>query len=426
MFFKPGAPTLHRSAGPSLHKSTGPALHKFAGPVPYKSAGQDGPNPPNGDVADAAISPLRSLRFAAGATLAVAALGVFAAMAAVGESAAAQEPPAVAVTIKPAHSLVAMVMDGIGVPDLIVTGAGSPHGQSLKPSQARTLQRADLVFWIGADLERFLADPIANLANEARVVALSAVPGLRLLPVREAGPMGLSGDGHDEAHEHTHGDDAHHEAHEHTDSHDDHDEAHEHGDGDDDHDDAHMQASGPAHRDHEHAGFDTHVWLDPENAKLMIGAIAGALAAADPGRAGRYRDNARVARARLDALASDLDGLLAPVKGRPYMVFHDAYRYFEERFGLPVAGAILVNPEILPGARRIAALKERIRSLGAVCVFSEPQFQTALVDVLVEGTGAKVGVLDPIGARIAAGPDHYAAMMQTMAHAFRDCLSGNG
>ncbi len=281
----------------------------------------------------------------------------------------------VVVSIKPIHSLVALVMDGVGVPELIVEGAASPHSFSPKPSQAAKLQLAKTIFWIGAGLESALAALITTLGGPAQVVALAQTDGLKLLP--SAGGRAPASAGH--------------------------------GDG-----------------NAAVSGLDTHVWLDPDNARIMVTAIADVLAKSDPDHASQYQDNARATVARLDELGDEIARLLEPVKGRPFVVFHDAFRYFEARFGVPAAGAILANPDGIPGARRIADIRRTIVDLGAICVFSEPQFQSGLVDVLVEGTGAATGVLDPLGSAIASGPDHYFVLMRTMAQAFSDCLSAAG
>ena len=307
-------------------------------------------------------------------------------------------PPVVVASIKPVHSLVAMVMAGVAEAEVIVAGGGSPHGQNLKPSQAARLQKADLVFWIGPDLERFLAGPIDNLAGKAIVVQLAATEGLTLLDLREGGVFS---------------------------DHDHEGEDHDHGGAGQEHEGAGHEQEGADH-DHGHGPHDMHVWLDPMNAKVLVTAIATALASADPANRARYLENAAAVQDRLDTLVDEIDRELEPVRGRPYVVFHDGYRYFENRFGLPAAGTILVNPDVMPGARRIAALREQVSASGAVCVFAEPQFRSGLADVIAEGSGVGKGVLDPIGAEIAAGPEHYFTLITNMAAAFRDCLDPSG
>lgn len=298
------------------------------------------------------------------------------------------EGPAVVVSIAPVHSLVAAVMAGVGEPTLLVKGAASPHTASLRPSDAAALQRADVVFWIGEDLEVFLTKPLAALPERAEVVALASAPGVRLLPAREGGDWGEHGHGGEHEHE---------AAHEHADHH-----------------------GGAGHGAGEAA--DMHIWLDPENAKAMATAAAAALAKADPAGAGTYSANVRALHQRLDAIDGELRGQLAPVVDKPYIVFHDAYQYFENRYGLSPVGAITFSPERAPGARTLSEIRERIKTSGAVCVFREPQFEPDLVKTVVAGSFARVGVLDPIGAEIATGPDAYPTLLTRLASSLRDCL----
>ncbi len=307
-----------------------------------------------------------------------------------GARAVDQERPAVVVSIAPVHALVAAVMAGVGEPTLLVKGAASPHTASLRPSDAAALQRADVVFWIGEDLEVFLTKPLAALPERAEVVALASAPGVRLLAAREGGDWGEQGHGGEHEHEAAH-------EHEHADRH-----------------------GGAGHGAGEAA--DMHIWLDPENAKAMATAAAAALAKADPEHAETYDANAEALHQRLDALDGELRGQLAPVVDKPYIVFHDAYQYFENRYGLSPAGAITFSPERAPGARTLSEIRERIKTSGAVCVFREPQFEPDLVKTVVAGSFARVGVLDPIGAEIAPGPDAYPILLTRLASSLRDCL----
>ena len=211
-----------------------------------------------------------------------------------------------------------------------------------------------------------------------------------------------------------------HDDHDHADHDDDHDDGHE--DHDDDHDDGHEDHD-EGHDDHDDS-FDQHVWLDPVNAKAMVHTIEEALVKADPGNATLYEANAARMMTRLDILLEDVNAQLEPVKGEGYIVFHDAYQYYEKRFGITAIGSITVSPEHLPGAKRVSELQEKVRSLNAVCVFSEPQFEPKLVSVIVENTDAGTGVLDPLGAMIESGPDMYFALIRNMTTAVTDCLSG--
>ena len=293
----------------------------------------------------------------------------------------ASEGLSVVTSIKPIHSLVSAVMDGIGTPSLIIEGAGSPHTYALKPSQAKALQDADLVFWVGPAIESFLEKPIKEVASSARIVTLSDAHGLIKIEFREGGNF---------------------------DSHDDHAKH-------DDHDD---------HAKHDdHGQFDMHVWLDPENAKMIINAIEEALIEADPHNARIYQGNAANVKRDLDKLITEVDAEMSPVKGTSYVVFHDAYQYFEDRFGMKPVGSITVSPETLPGAKRVKELREKIKSLNASCVFSEPQFEPKLIATVIEGTSAGKGVLDPLGVSIKAGPEMYFTLIRNMSKSLKNCLS---
>lgn len=296
--------------------------------------------------------------------------------------------PTVVASTKPVHSLVSAVMGDLGGPTLLVKGANSPHTYSLRPSDAAALESADLVFWTGHGMELFLADALETLSTEAIIVELAEAPGISLLPVREGGAF--------EAHLHD-GDD-----------HDHDDAGHEH----DDHD----------HDGHEHSEGDMHFWLNPDNAKLMVTEIATALAEADPENAVTYQANAAAEQVRLDELSEEIRQTLAPVADKPFVVFHDAYQYFENRFGLTVAGSITVSPEAMPGAARIDELRAKVAELGATCVFAEPNFEPAIVNTIIEGTTAKAGTLDPEGAALSEGPNLYPELLRSLAAGLVDCL----
>jgi zinc transport system substrate-binding protein len=307
----------------------------------------------------------------------------------------AADPVKVVVSVKPIHSLVAGVMKGVAEPSLLVKGATSPHSFNLRPSDARALNQADLVFWVGEDLETFLTKPIQSLAGKSHPVALMEESGLTLLPTREGGAW--------EKHE-DHG-------------HDDHgqeDHAHEAGHDDHAHDDH-------AHED-EHGTHDAHVWLDVDNARKMVATIAGKLSERDSANAARYQANAASLTERLTALDAELKTTLAPVKDRPFVVFHDAYHYLEDRYGLNAVGAITVSPDQRPSAQRLSQLRAKISSLDAACVFAEPQFEPTLVATVVEKTPAKRGTLDPLGAALDDGPELYFTLMRGMAASLVSCL----
>ena len=182
------------------------------------------------------------------------------------------------------------------------------------------------------------------------------------------------------------------------------------------------------HEDEEHgqattmAQLDMHLWLDPRNAAAMVGAIAAALSAADPGHAATYEANATKLQADLARLDAELATTLAPVDDRPFVVFHDAYQYFEDRYGLNALGSITVDPQRAPGAGRLRDIRAELEELDAACVFAEPQFRPALVETVVEGTSAGTGVLDPLGADLEAGPGQYAQLLRALSASLVDCL----
>ncbi|UVC11540.1 zinc ABC transporter substrate-binding protein [Rhizobium sp. TH2] len=287
----------------------------------------------------------------------------------------AQAAPDVVVSIKPIHSLVASIMEGVAEPGLILKGAGSPHTYQMKPSDADALQNATLIFWVGPEFERFMEKPMESLGDKAKVIELEKAAGLTLLPTRESGTF----EPHADEEEH---------------------------------------AGGEDHEEH-----DLHIWLSTANAKAMAAEIASSLAAADPANAAAYHQNLAKLDTKLDALAAEIKTTVAPVKDKPFIVFHDAYQYFEKEFGVNVAGSITVTPENMPGAARIAEIHEKLKTLGASCVFAEPQFEPKLIDVVLEGTQSKTGTLDPEAATLAEGPELYFNLMRGLAGSLKDCLS---
>ncbi len=293
---------------------------------------------------------------------ALAALGAVALCATIWALPAAAEPVRVVASIKPVHSLASGVMAGIGEPHLIVRGSGSPHTYGLAPSDAEALEKARVVFWVGPTLEAFLARALGNLSRGATVVALAQSPGVKRLPLREGGR-------------------------------------------------------------HRHGEIDSHVWLNTENAIAMVKTIERTLAKADPGNAQRYAANAADVVSRLQALTNDIRLGLRPVAKRPFVVFHDGYQYFEKQFGLSTVGSITLSPETQPGARRIRDIRDKIRALGANCIFAEPQFESRIVRSITDATGIRTGVLDPLGATLADGPQLYFELMRQNAAAIKDCLS---
>jgi zinc transport system substrate-binding protein len=271
-------------------------------------------------------------------------------------------------TIKPIHSLVAAVMQGTGAPELLVQGAQSEHSYALKPSDADKIGRARIVFEIGPDLETYLIGPLATLAPKADVVMLERAPGVHLLPARRGGFWEEAGDPND----------------------------------------------GPT---------DPHIWLDPENAIAMTKTIAMALAKADPVHARLYAANRDRETEAIAFLELELRHSLAPAHGLSYLVFHDAYQYFEQRFGLTPLGAVTVSPDHPVGPRRVEALRDAILQGHIACVFREPQFSPRLIGILVESTKARTGVLDPLGAELAPGRELYEKLLRGLSTSLNSCLA---
>lgn len=378
-------------------------------------------------------------------------LSASAAVALMGGTAMA-DAPRVAVDIAPVHSLVARVMDGVGTPDLVVPPGASPHEFSMRPSAAAALQEADLVFWMGEDLTPQLGEAIETLAGDASATALLEAEGITLLAFREGALF--------EAHAHDHGDHGHddhaeHDDHDHAEhehdhdhsekkaKHDDHDHG-EHGHKEHDHDDHdhsghdhgdedHAEHEGHDHADHDehkhddHAGHDhgdhdPHAWLSPQNASVWLNVIAAQLSAADPQNAGAYFSNAAAARDEMAALSAEVSATLEPVRGGSFIVFHDAYQYFETDFDFAASGAISLASASDPSPARIAEIQARIRDEGVDCVLAEPQFNPGLVETVLDGVEAKTGVIDPLGAELDLGPGLYPQLIRNMAETLVDCL----
>ena len=307
----------------------------------------------------------------------------------------------VVTSIKPLHSLTSYIMDGVNEPDLIIDGVASPHNFQIKPSHAKMLQKADLVIWVGEDLESFLPPALKSIPQNAVVFELLDQSGLKKLKFREKNIF----EGHDD-----HGHDEHATK---KDDHDDHDEE-EHAKKEDDHDDH-------GHDDHGHAHgeYDPHIWLDPSNAKVIVKKITNQLSKIDKENSSTYKANSK-------KLLKDLDNLIKEIKNEinkdaSFVVFHDAYQYFEKRFGINVIGALTVNPDVMPGAEQLSDIREVIEHEKAKCIFSEPQFNPNIINSIASDTGVKTGVLDPLGANIDKGKNMYFQLIKDMSNSLKDC-----
>lgn len=283
-----------------------------------------------------------------------------------------------AATVAPVHSLVSMVTDGVTAPDLIIRPGASPHNYALKPSEAQALDEADVVFWVGESLEPWMVKALTTLAGDADVVELGEAGGVHQLGFRKGGIF--------EAH--------------------DHDEADEHGD----------------HDHHHHGDIDPHLWLDPDNATVWLDVIAKILSEADPANADGYRANAENAVSKIAATVADIETLLEPIQEKPYVVFHDAYQYFERRFDLHPLGSISLGDADRPGPARLIEVREAVIASGATCVFAEPQFEPKLIETVIEGSDVAMGTLDPIGAGLEPGAGLYPQLLLGLAESLADCL----
>ena len=310
----------------------------------------------------------------------------------------------VVTSIKPIHSLASYLMDGIGKPELIVDGYASPHGFSMKPSHAKMLQNADLIFWVGEDLENFLEKPLKSIAKKAEKIELIEIKGLNVLKFRERNIFD----------EHDHDDHGHDDHGKKEDDHDDHDHD-DHGKKEehDDHDDH------DGHEGHAHGEFDPHIWLDTMNAKAMLNEMAEHLIENDSKNEAKYKSN-------LDKALKDIDKLTIEVMTElnnsvSSIVFHDAYQYFEKRFNVNVLGAFTVNTDVMPGAEQLAEIREIIEHDKVACVFSEPQFNPDIINAVAKDMKIKTGVLDPLGATLDSGKDLYFKLIRNMSASFKGC-----
>ena len=301
----------------------------------------------------------------------------------------------VVTSIKPIHSLASYLMDGVGKPDLIVDGFNSPHGFSMKPSHAKMLQNADLIFWIGEDLESFLEKPLNSIAKKAEKIELIEIKGLNVLKFRERNIFD----------EHDHDD--------HAKKEDDHDDHDDHDKKEDDHEDH------DGHEGHGHGEYDPHIWLDPINAKVILKEMTEHLIENDLKNASTYKSN-------LDKALNDTDKLTMDVmtelnESTSSIVFHDAYQYFEERFNVKILGAFTVNTDVMPGAEQLSEIREIIEHDKVKCIFSEPQFNPDIIKVVAKDMNIKTGVVDPLGATLNPGKDLYFDLISNMSSSFKGC-----
>lgn len=284
-----------------------------------------------------------------------------------------QKPLSIVASIKPVHALVAGVMGDLGTPHLLLAAPTSAHHFTLKPSQARALQNADIVFWIGPGMEQPLTKALATLAADAQSVALDDSAGLVLFDFDD--------DGHDD-----------------------------HGTKD-------------KHDGHGGHGINPHIWLDPFNAQIMLGVIADHLGKADPVNARAYQANADAMRQTFAQLQIDIARQLAPFAESEFLVLHDAHIYFERRFGMRAHAAITTEPDVMPTAAKIKKLRHDLESHPMDCIFGEPFLGQKAVRLIAEGSDIRIGQLDPLGSQLPAGASLYADLLKSYAAAFKGCLA---
>lgn len=306
---------------------------------------------------------------------------ILAAIFVAGSMAPALAAPKVVTSILAVHSLASSVMTGVGTPDLLISGDTSPHRFALRPSQRKALAEADLIFWVGENIEGSLAKVIS--LSRARGVALMRAPDVIRLKARSGGVWGEGDHGHDHGHGHGHKDD---------------------------------------HSKKEDVEIDAHIWLDPANARAIVKTMVAELCKVDPANQARYKTNGEAALARLNRLEKELGAKLAPVRKRPYIVFHDAFQYFERRFGMAAAGSLLVHTGHAPSAKRMFQIRKKILARNVKCVFREPQFDAKLADSVVRGTPARIATLDPVGSGLKSGPGAYDALIRNIATSMIGCL----
>ena len=297
----------------------------------------------------------------------------------------------VVTTIKPLHSLISNVMEGVGKPSLIIEGTNNPHNFVLKPSHAKLLEDADIIFWVGEDLEAFMEKPLSSLAKDAKKISFMELGSIKKLKFRENNIF--DHDDHDD-----------HDGHK-EDDHDDHD-----GHKEDDHDD---------HDGHNHGEFDAHLWLDPVNAKEMVIEISHELSELDPANKNKYKANADKTIEVLDNLIKEVNQSLS--KDISYVVFHDAYQYFEKRFEVTSAGALTLNPDVLPGAKQIVDIQNLIKEKNIKCIFSEPQYNPKIIETLANDTNISTGTMDPLGANLDMGVTMYSKLIMNIADSIKNC-----
>ena len=309
-------------------------------------------------------------------------------------SSAIADVPNVSVDIAPLHSLVASVMNGVGVPSLIIPPGSSPHDHQLRPSEAKAMQDANIVFWMGEELTPWMENAVKTLSSNASVTTFLENDKTSLLEFREGALF---------------------EAHDHEDEQHD-DEEH------DEHDDEHDEHDDEEHDEQGHGSHDPHAWLSPNNAKAWLDVIAAQLSSYDTENAGVYFTNAASAKSEIEMMIAEINLALDPIRGGKFIVFHDAYQYFENDFDFQASGAISIGDASDPSPARIAKIQKRIRDEEINCVLAEPQYKANLVQTVMEGSQANTNVIDPLGVGLKPGVSLYNKLIKNMAQSLANCF----
>ena len=338
----------------------------------------------------------------------------------------AADTKGVITTIQPINSLVSAVIGDTGKTISLIPADISPHEYKLKPSDAKKMQEANIIFFVSNHLESSVTKVFKNLPKNIKIINLLEETGIEHLAIRDNEAW--------ERHDH-HGHDDHDDHEKHGKKHDDHDDHDKHGKKHDDHDDHDKHAKkhddhddhdkhGKKHDDHDdhESKDDVHIWLSPDNAIKIVEKVNKELTLLFPDNASEYSENSNKMIDEIKKLKNELAKDLAPIKGKPYVVFHDAYQYFEKTFDLNAVGSVALEGDIASSPKQISFIKDKIKKLNASCVFQEPQFDSKLVKIVVEGTNAQIGTLDPLGVNISGKENFYIQLLKNMAKSLKECL----
>jgi zinc transport system substrate-binding protein len=338
----------------------------------------------------------------------------------------AADTKGVITTIQPINSLVSAVIGDTGKTISLIPADISPHEYKLKPSDAKKMQEANIIFFVSNHLESSVTKVFKNLPKNIKIINLLEETGIEHLAIRDNEAW--------ERHDH-HGHDDHDDHDKHAKKHDDHDDHDKHGKKHNDHDDHDKHAKkhddhddhdkhGKKHDDHDdhESKDDVHIWLSPDNAIKIVEKVNKELILLFPDNASKYSENSNKMIDKIKKLKNELVKDLAPIKGKPYVVFHDAYQYFEKTFDLNAVGSVALEGDIASSPKQISFIKDKIKKLNASCVFQEPQFDSKLVKIVVEGTNAQIGTLDPLGVNISGKENFYIQLLKNMAKSLKECL----